>query len=729
MLATLFILAVGGLGLLLSGIAASLAIWPGKYRLGPEVPALGLATLLLVAYPLYQFSAGPIAAPAAVAVVATVAAIGVFRWLRLDPQARRLPRFSTGLVVALTFGSLASIVALAPVLSADFPTTLGFMNWDAWGYAGTVDWLQQHPHSGATPDPSNPVSFPAWSTDSLSFPIGTESVLAMLAWGTGRLGYEVTGIGLALGGLVAVSGWMTIGSALGIRRLGWLAGFAAGIASTSPMLLVTSYQVYANQFLSLCLWPLAVGLALRAFRRPTAGGVVAAGISVAAVMTVYPTMLLWTLPAIAGAAAAAIWSSTDSRRAAKAVGLAMLGIAASVLLLGLLQLVHAVRNLVFVSGKAGNPSFPDLSARTLAEIFVGSWVNYLDAETLGSGVVAASLTVFLGIGIALVARRRSSRLWLPIIAATALPSLVIVLTYTTLSPYPYGAYKATITAGVLVGGLIVMALAMNAGQKSKLARFGLAGIALFWVPQTLTLIESASSNQATGFQKADVEALQELATLPPKSTTLVEGYTEMPAAFRARMLFAYGASTFAKGGVVGLGTTGTYLTPGGDDAWIPTEPWDFIANYGADHFPERGGEPIWSNPFYSLRPAPVVDVTLYGLGWSVGRDPNGQPFAWLSRPGWLLISNRSGIRQRARLSVAVESVGVPRQVTLRAEGEARMRRAPVSRPVRMRLDVSIPARTVTRIRVGAIPSAPAEAVPAGLAPQMLRINEVEIRPV
>lgn len=726
MVAILGIAIAAALALLVTGALTAVAIAPERTHLGAEVPAAGLVVLILLSYPPYQFTGAAIATPVVIAGVVLIGAIALIRWLRLEPSVRHIPMPSRALVATVVLGGGASLILLIPILRAGFPTTVGWMNWDAWGYAGTIEWLQNHGARGATADALNPVSFPAWSNDSLGFPIGIESVLASLAFVTRRVGFEVTGPALALGGLVATSGWMTLARASGLRRPGWLVALAAAIAGLSPMLLVTSVQVYANQFVSLCLWPFAVGLTMLALRRPSALRCIAAGAALAAVMSVYPTMLIWTLPAIIGLAIGALWFIGWTLQAVKSVAVALVGVGVVAVVFAPLQLATAIHNLLFVSGKTGNPGFAELSGRTLTEIGLGTWFPIGDAK--GWTSLALTIVVIIGIGLAAASLtdRAARSAWIPLVVAVALPGAAIATIYTTSDPYPYGAYKAIITGGTLVMGTVIVCLAARGERRPVLAGVGVALIAVAWVPQVSGLLESASSEQGTGFRAADVRTIRALGTLPEGSTTLVDGAGESPAAFRARMMMAYGASASAVGPVIGLGTTGSYLTGGGLDQWVPRTPWNYTVTYEGVPLLARSGSPVWSDPPYAIWRAPRIDVTPWGSGWYPTEQFNGTPYAWLSKPAWLLVSNRSARTQRARLSMTLVSAGVPREALIRGGTAATRATVPRDQQTRVTLLPVLPARSVTRVHITANPPTPVQVNPSDPRLLMLMVAGVKV---
>ncbi len=732
MLTTLGLMLLGALLLLAAGAAVSVLIGTGRRPLGPEAPALGLGTILLIAYPAFQFFA---AWPAAIIVIAAIAvlvgAAGVVAWRHDTPRLVLTPTRDLGGV--LIAGAVVSLVLITPVLAGGFPTTISWTNWDAWGYAGMVDWLQTHPARGAIADSAHPLSFIAWNYDSRAFPPGFESIGAVIAFLTGRQGYQVVGPLYALGGLVAVSSWVALARALGSRVRSWIVAVAAMVASTSPMLVAAFVQVYGNQFLSLCMWPLAIALVLRAARTPTWRRALAAGIGIGAVASVYPTMLIWTAAAIALAIVATI--AVGPRRGVRIRGrratVGLVGTVIATVVLAPMQVAGAAKNLLYLSGKPGNPGFPFGPAATLTETGLGTTVLPGAIPQTPVLIVATVFVIVLGIAILAMAAisTRTGRRGALIVAGAALPTIVIATSYSGVAGYPYGAYKAVTLGGALVMGCVLMMV--GGVPQHRRWRFvatisALVLVAVTWLPQTRSLLEFQAAPGGTGFRAPDVQLGRQFARIPTTNTVLVEGTANTGDAFRVRMMSAYMADATHGPLIEGIGTTGTYLTGGGLDDWRPRQPWNEVLAYSPSPFVTQRTQ-IWSDPPYSLFHAPVVDVTPWGENWSVAESANGIPFAWITGPAAILVSNRGGRRVDVQLITGLLSAGVGRRVTMQESGARPVNfRASIAAVSRASLPLTLAAHSVTVVKIS---TDPAESVPQAPDPRPLVLRIIGLRVV
>jgi hypothetical protein len=655
--------------IVLVGAVGSLAIAPRRLVLGPEVPAAGLVGVLVLAYAPSRFGSAWFSLAAIGLGVLMLGAIAYTRRRRLGIAGQPLPRLSRGLVAVVVTGSAASLVALLPTLTAGAATTIAWTNWDAWWYAGMVDWLREHPARLAGPTPLDPVSFPAWDTEYLNLPIGIASFMAVVALATGRLGLEVVGPSLAIMTMVGTSAWVSLAASLGVRGPGWRTASVGALASLSPMVLATSVQIYANQFVSLALWPFAVALIGLALRRPAPARCIAAGVALAAIMSLYMAMLLWIA---FGALVFAVGIVVADRRvygwvmACRRASWGLLGIAAVAVIAAPLQSMLVWRNLDVLAGKPSNLGFPALSGRTITETGLGSW--FASENTTGwlSALAAAAIITVLVGAIFLAATRSAGWLWIMALLAAAAPGAVSGTVYMTLDPYPYGAYKAVITSGALVMGVALMSLSAERERARRLLSTVAIGTALVaWLPQSLGLLRATMAETATGFSSADVRAIRFLGSVPNGSTVLVEGAVSSPTAFRARMTLSYGSSAVATSRVIGLGTTASYFATGGEAAWRPRQPWDYVMTYDQNG-PSPRRHPLMTSGAYSLFPAPPIDVTPWGSGWRESGDGRGRGV--FADTAVLLISNRTARWKKPRVAVRVTATGRPQRITLQGPG-------------------------------------------------------------
>ena len=628
----------------------------------------------------------------------------------------------------------ATAVLLLPIIAVGFPTTISWSNWDAWGYAGMVDWLLAHPARGAVGDIGNPLSFIAAGNLANGFPPGAESAVAALAFITRRVGYETIGPAFALGALVSTSAWATLGRAVGVRNRPWTLALVAGIAALSPMIVLTSVQVYGNQFLSICLWPVVVALFIQAVRVPRIGTIAPAGLALAASVAIYPTMLIWIGPTLIVSAGGVVLLGPNAgrrkrtRRAARAL---VLGIGVA-LIVGPIQWIDAAQNLLFLSGKPGNRGFPAQSGTQLSEIGLGSAVSDGPVPPGWTPIVVGGvLAVVFGVLGLLAARQKSRRMrqasWVAL--GAAIPTIIIATAYMSVSPYPYGAYKAVLNGGALTLGVLIVGSIVAIGAKPALVTAAIAAITIAWVPQTTALLDVERHDEGTGFRAADVRLGRFLGTLGPSSEILVEGTTKSPIAFRVRMSVGYMAKVIADRPVEGLGTTATYLTGGGGDEWIPKVPWSEVIAYTASPvITER--RRLWVDPPYDVFAAPVVDITTWGAGWQPAEVDGTTPFAWVTEPASVLISNRAARQQQAVLSGKILSAGFPRVVTLRTAGRPDTQiAADTHERTPFRLTMRLPPRSVTQVHIIPRPGRPVDASSTDARQVAIQLYGLRVTPV
>ena len=132
------------------------------------------------------------------------------------------------------------------------------------------------------------------------------------------------------------------------------------------------------------------------------------------------------------------------------------------------------------------------------------------------------------------------------------------------------------------------------------------------------------------------------------------------------MMAAYFGDDAPHHTAIGLGTTATYLAPGGLPDWIPSRPWTHVLTTRPQPV-EGARRVVWSNAVYTLSAAPVLDVTTYGTGWyPPEQDGRGHLRVDVrSRPGGRVQPERE--RATARLRMAVGSYARPRILTITRE--------------------------------------------------------------
>ena len=236
------------------------------------------------------------------------------------------------------------------------------------------------------------------------------------------------------------------------------------------------------------------------------------------------------------------------------------------------------------------------------------------------------------------------------------------------------------------------------------------------------------SATGAGFRAPDVVLGRVLKGLPQESTTLVEGTVDSGDAFRTRMMAAYMGEVVAERAVIGLGTTGSYLTARDDPFFKPRTPWTYVLGYGrpvaATH-----RRPVWADPPYVLTAAPAIDITTWGHAWGATEVDGSTPFVWLSGPGEVLIANRSDRKRTVILQADLLSAGQRRLAVFRANGKIVSRNTVgTSRPVAAQARIVLKADSVTSVLVSAVP---ATLVRVGTDQRllMMRVGNLRISPV
>ena len=322
------------------------------------------------------------------------------------------------------------------------------------------------------------------------------------------------------------------------------------VAAVSPVFVLPFAENYLTQFLSIALWPFAMA-ALYAFVRaprdrppwrspPSALGAVA-GVypPLAAVVRRRPRCCsCWSAPR----RRPRLPSGRETRRWRSG---------AALLVLAPVILVRAYESVVLVGGLvASNAAFPLFQAsrtsrscsaadsqfaltprpavdhrraagraRAAARRRGGRRRRGLDDGSGSSGSVRA---------------RRSARRRLGI-------TLFIYLKYKYGDDYGYGTYKALLSGGALLAGLLMVALA-SPSARWRSARLVAAGVCVaVWVPVTADVLQHQRDG-SQGFRESDNALIHELGTLPQDEVVLVEGAAENAFSFQLRMTTGYVAA-------------------------------------------------------------------------------------------------------------------------------------------------------------------------------------------
>lgn len=714
-----------------AGIGLTLTVDPRASVLRMSTLPIGFATLIVISYPFGLFTDYSSASPIVVGLVALLLACGIGRRWRASKHGDLRRAIETGAIPITVAGLAVAFVLLLPLLKTGFPSTLGITNNDGWGYAGLIDWLQDHRFYYPPEDTAEPLSFIAAGQNAFDFSTGLERLGAVLAWVLGEPGYRVLGPMLAVLGAVAVASFGMLARALGARR-GFPLAAAGTLFGLTPLLVLAYADVYASQFIALAITPLVLAafisvMTLGAWRQ--AG---LAALSLTALVSIYPTALIWTLPAIVAIVA---WKGVESARASgsgrpviSALRWPALAVGAS-LVVGFIQWDSAWRNLLEVSGKIGNSGFPGSHAgkATIQALGAAASNDGLAGTTVTWTLLAMTALVAAAIA-AIVVRAISVRPGgLGLLAAMAGTVFVItiglVINYRAVDPYSYGAFKA------LIGGMpIIFALILVAGVVTIEARSGdgvatgaIAVIAAIWLPVSIGLL-SAQADGTTGFRAADVEMSRAVEDLPPTGQLLLAGtqgeYARRLAAVNLVSLNRPDASE-------GFGTGPSPLTRGGvEDRWLPRAPWAYSLE--THPLPVRNqGPAIWTNGAFTLRATPAISITPWGANWST-TEPNAS--AWTSGPVSVLISNRLPSARNVMLSVVAESAVRPRQLRVVGPGNHVLADTKILPATRTRVNARFTSPPgVTKVDLDPLPATP---VRIGSDPRdlVMKIWDVRVRP-
>lgn len=713
---------------LLTGIAVGGLLEPEGRWLGPQTLPFGLCGLMALLYPVGAVLPGSRAAPLVLALVLGLGVAAVWRLRRRQEGAgttavalRRALRPTGHGIVALCTSALAGALLLVPTMRQGFATTIAASNNDGWGYASLVVWMKDHSMLGSvTPDIARPLTLVPWSTLDNHFGFGFEHFATLLATILGRDGYEVVNSAAAVAMAAAVSGWAMLAAELD-GRLGRLENAMLMFATASPLVALPFAENYTTQFVSICLWPAALAAFLRFSRRPALGTLILAGITTGGIAGVYPVLTPWlVLPLVAIAVLAPAqdeWRGTRLRgmagtrvpeRALRAVAL-LACLAVALLVLTPIQIDRTLTNLTRLSTVSAGGLNAFFSSGGYGALFAGATSSFslfpmtpLGWSTYGGLAVAAA-----AYALALVPWRRpdgARGVLLAVTGGALLTTAVVFLRYRLLDELPYQVYKGMISGGAVCAGLILIGLLAAGSPASRVVRLmGAGALIAIWIPVTGQVLE-ASATGGTGFRAADVQMGRALKALPPSSVVLAEGAAPDARSFQFRMMAAYFGTRIPGVTTIGLGSTGSYLTPGGLPDWRPGIPWTDVLTTGPQPI-ANGRHVTWANAYYTLAAAPPQDVTTYGNGWYPPESDGTVVFAWTSSGAGLVLSNRAASPQEVRLEMTVESYSRKRLFSVRTtRGVARTRLAPdVLTPVDV--DLTLPPRSTTPVTLDARPGA------------------------
>jgi hypothetical protein len=740
--ATLGIYLVALVVCLVTGIAVQALIFPsGRWVSACTLP-LGACTAMALLYPLGYGLTTTAAAPIyAALVLLTLGTCVIVRLRRTNAgwrsglRASLVPTWTDGLTIVT--GLVVGILLLLPVLRAGFPTTISIGNNDGWGYATLVDWLVHHPFPRQVPpDIAHPLTFVPFSQERDSFGVGFERIAALVTVLLRRASFETVLPVAALAPPIAVCGWTTLWRAVGGRAQA-AAIALVGLGVLSPLFVLPFADNYLTQFFSIGLWPFAIASFLRFAATPRTPRLVVAALGTAGIVGVYPALLPWLLAGLVAVAAMSGWRAADvSGLRRRGLGTALhgggllLALAVAVTVLAPLQVQRAVHNLSFVGGKSGNPGFPRFDVQAYGASLTGAVgpYSFLGGAPIAWSAAAAALVSGAAIALAFAGPyrgggkiRRSRRELALIVALPIALTAAVVLNYVYRDPYGYGALKGLITGGAILAGFVVCLLLLPA--RLPALGFGLLGAVLgIWALASGSELQSMF-NGRTGFRADDVALGRELRHLPPRAVVLVEGAAEDGSSFQLRMVASYMGGAYAHRDLEGLGSTASYLTPGGLATWRPRTPWSYVVQATPTPF-GSGRSLLWRDPSYSVSAAPRLDATPYGHGWYPTEQQGTASLAWTSGPVELVLSNRASRARRAILGMSLGTNGVARRVSLSWPGGASRTVVSPGRGVQIRTPVTVPAGSTLPVTL--TPSPGASPAPPG-DPRLLAISVSGVR--
>jgi hypothetical protein len=740
MLATTLIY-LSGLGLCIAaGVAVTALATPQGRWLTPAAPAAGAAGLVVLAQLLGFFLAG--ATAVVLSCVVLVVLFGVAVWRRSAPL-RETVALTRGELLVLALGALIGFLFLLPLLDIGFPTVLAAGIADGWARAVLSKWLLHNAliQSTASVGADRPIG--SYSTFPHELGAGYEYLIALVSTVTGKQTYQTALPVAALAGPIALGGWSAMQSTFTRLRTEWWQALVLAVAPLTPVFVMPFVDNYLTQFLSLSLWPFAMTALYVFLREPSVASAALAAVGLGAVAAVYPPLAPWFGPP------AVLMILVGVRNAPAAIARRALWLGLALVLLVPVVLARAYEAVVLFSGVLGsNAAFPRFQAEQDLSILLGGASQY-SFIPFGTGRTSGELTPVVvlllgavGVGIAAVwtmarpERRTVATLGIGVGGIT----LLAYFKYKHLDEYGYGAYKAMISGGTLLAGLLMLSLA-SPSARWRAARMAAAGICVaVWVPLTANALQH-QRNGNQGFREADNALIYELDRLPHKDNVLVEGATEDRFSFQLRMTTGYVAAA-SKRPFDGIGSTFSYFTGGGAPVWRPRRPWRYaVVSDSPSAFPAHR-KTLWHHAPYRVQEAPAVDVTPYAVSPvpQLGGGAQTQRY-WLPAPAGsvteadyiggpveLIVSNRKPQPVRARLSFHLKELRHGRTVAISAADGDRS----AAKRVRLKergdrnvtLRVPVPARGTTRVTLD--PGKP-EIVPPGRFAALLRLTSVGIR--
>jgi hypothetical protein len=719
MLATTLIYLSGLALCMAAGVAMIALATPGARWLTPATPAAGAALIIVLAY-LFGFLL-----PGKTASVLVLVALAVLLVLALWPRRAALEQLlpTVGEWLVFVLGGGAGLLILAPVLSIGFPTTIASGIADGWSRSVLSEWLLDHAliHSSHPPGVARPIG--SYSALPHELGAGYEYMVGLVSTVTGRPAYQVVLPVAALAAPIFVSGLAGLQALITARRTAaWQAIVLAG-ATLSPVFLLPFVDNYLTQFTSVSLWPFAMAGTAAFVASPTLRTAVIGATGLGALAGVYPPLAPWFGPAavvllVVGArhTPAALARRVPRRlRALAPIVAAVLGLGAALVVIAPVEVVRAYESVaVFTAGVHTNLAFPRFEVEQDLALVLGGTSQFTLARGQATAEVLAVLVPLLAVAavgvLATFTMARGERR--PMLALGGTVSAITLILYTKYKhgdDYGYGAYKALLSGGAVLAGLLMVVLASPSARWLPL-RLAAAGACLaIWIPVATNALEHQRYGRQ-GFREPDNALIAEMQRLPRRDVLLVEGAADSASSFQLRMTTSYATEAFDRR-VDGLGSTFTYLSRGGDAGWRPSRPWDWVVSSTQPSAFAAHRRTVWEEPPYRMQAAPDVDLTPYALSPPPSLHTTPRSTFWMTPspgidadyiagPVELIVGNRHAAPVMATLNLSLASVSPYGTVVLGGDGaprRVRLKRAPTT--VRYRLPV--PARGTARVTLDA----------------------------
>jgi hypothetical protein len=733
MLATLMIY-LSGLGLcLVAGVAITALARPQGRWLSPSAPAAGAAVIIVLAYAFGFLLPGSTAAILVCVAIVILLALGVWRRLArtergpLREELRGALALTAGEWLVLVLGAAAGMLLLTPVFSLGFPTTIASGIADGWARSVLSEWLIDNPLI----DSSRPAAIdrPIGTYSALPHELGAgyEYLIALVSTLTGRRTYQVALPVAALAAPIALSGWAELQAVITQRRTRAWQALVLATAVASPVFVLPFVENYLTQLVSISLWPFAMAATAAFLLAPAIGSAAMGAIALGAVAGVYPPLAPWFGPpalllVLVGArrvpAAIAPRVPPRLRRVAPAL-VAMAGLGLALLVVAPVELARGYESVVVFSGLlVSNLSFPLFQSQQDLAIVLGG-ASQFSFVPFGAGMtnwqLVPVLTMLLGAaavgGVSvLTMARQERRLVLALGAGVGAITLATYLKYKFGNEYGYGAYKALISGGALLAGLLMLALS-SPSARWRAGRLAAAGICLaVWIPVTAQMLQRQRDG-AQGFRESDNALIAALEALPVKDVVLVEGAAENNVSFALRMTTGYVAAAFERRTFDGLGSTFSYYTGGGAQPWRPARPWRHVVVSDAPSAFPAHRRTVWDRPPYRIQDAPLLDVTPYAIAPSppLGTGPRGGRY-WITPPPGsppsdyiagrveLIVANRGAQQVVARLKLRLSAMRRGRTVVVASDANREQRlHLPAKAGRNVNYGVTVPAGGTARV--------------------------------